>query len=135
MPRITKNSKGEILIKFLKPLDFISLFIFTLLFIYDFFPNIPLADAIPKGVLITGILGLLLFSFLFKKYKEPDHKEILKWQVFMTIYILSLMGILTLLGGRSSSGIAFDCGFLWVVLFIALFEMYGQWKKVILKDS
>lgn len=102
----------------------------TLLFVYDYFPNNPLPDALPKGVLIALILGLFLLSLIFKKYRNTNNQEILKWQIFMTLYILFLMGVLTILGGQSSSGIAFDNGFLWVALFIALIEIYSQWKKV-----
>ncbi len=103
---------------------------FTLLFVSDYFPNVPLADSIPKGVLIALVLGLFLFSLMFKKYRDTNNKEILKWQIFLTIYILFLMGLFTILGEQSSSGIAFDNGFLWLVLLISLFEMHSQWKKV-----
>jgi uncharacterized SAM-binding protein YcdF (DUF218 family) len=89
-----------------------------------------LSYAIPKGVLIALILGLFLFSLMFKKYRDINNKEILKWQIFSTIYILFLMGLFTILGGQSSSGIDFDNGFLWIVFLISLFEMYLQWKKV-----
>lgn len=81
---------------------------FTLLFLYDYFPNIPLAKSIPKGVLIALILGLFFFSLIFKKYRDANNKEILRWQIFSTIYILFLIGVFTFLGGQSSSGIAFD---------------------------
>lgn len=102
----------------------------TFLFVYDYFPGNPFLGAILKGVLIALILGLFLLSLIFKKYRNTSNQEVLNWQIFMTIYILFLMGLLTILGGQSSSGIAFDNGFLWVVLFIALFEIYLQWKKV-----
>jgi hypothetical protein len=103
---------------------------FTLLLSYDYFPNIPLVAVIPKGVLITLILGLSLFSFMFKKYKGTNYKELLKWQIFSIIYTLFLMGIFTFLGGQSSSGFAFDNGLLWIALLISLFEIHSLWKKV-----
>ncbi|WP_246569947.1 hypothetical protein [Lentibacillus saliphilus] len=122
--------KGGNLIKFLNTVDFIYIFAFTLLLVYDYFPFIPLADAIPKGVLIALILGLIVFSLIFKKYRGTDKKELLKWHVFWMIYILFLMGLLTLLGGTSSAGIAFNNGIVWFALLISMFEMYSQWKKV-----
>ncbi|WP_323646841.1 hypothetical protein [Lysinibacillus xylanilyticus] len=103
---------------------------FTLLFILDYFPNIPLGDSIPKGVLISLILGLFIFSLIFKKYRDINNKEILQWQIFSTIYILLIMGILTILGGQSSSGIAIDDGILWILLLISLFDIYSQYKKI-----
>ncbi|MDQ0271740.1 hypothetical protein J2S17_003628 [Cytobacillus purgationiresistens] len=111
-------------------MDFIVILAFTLLFLYDYFPNTLLANSIPKGVLVALILGLFLFSLLFKKYRDTNNKEILKWEILSTIYILFLMGLFTILGGQSSSGISFDNGFLWIVLMISLFEIFSQWKKV-----
>lgn len=115
--------------KLVKPLDLLIVIAITILFVYDYFPNIPLAEKIPKGLLIALIVGLFFFSLMFKKYRNTNNNEILKWQFFSTIYILFLMGILTISGGRSSSGISFDNGFLWIVLLISLFEMCSQWKK------
>ncbi|MGE7690131.1 hypothetical protein ACQKMI_13120 [Lysinibacillus sp. NPDC097214] len=120
---------GSNLINFIKPVDFIFILAFTLLFVLDYFPNIPLADSIPKGVLIALILGLFIFSLIFKKDRDINNKEILQWQIFLTIYILLIMGILTILGGQSSSGIAFDNGVFWIVLLISLFDIYSQYKK------
>ncbi|WP_456279186.1 hypothetical protein [Bacillus sp. AK128] len=121
--------------KFLGPLEFIYILAFTILFAYNYFPNIPLANHIPNGLLISLILGLFLFSLIFKKYRETNNKEILKWQVFMTIYIFFLMGLFTILGGQSSSGLSFDNGFLWIVFLFSLFEMYSQWKKVKMSEA
>ncbi|MDN4494346.1 hypothetical protein [Ureibacillus aquaedulcis] len=116
--------------KFLKSLDSIFILAITLLFVYDFFPDIPFADAIPKGVLIILILVCLVFSLLSKKHRNPDNKTTLKWQIFLTLYIMMLMVIFPLLGGKSSSGISFDSEFLWIIILIALFDIYSQWKKV-----
>ncbi|WP_246941951.1 V-type ATPase subunit a family protein [Bacillus pinisoli] len=98
--------------KLLKPIEFIIVLAITILFVYDYFPNIPLAGILPEGLLITFIFGLFLFSLLYKKYRERNNEDIFKWQVFSTIYILFLMGLFTILGGQSSSGISFNNGFL-----------------------
>ena len=124
-----KEGRGN-RIKFLKPLDFVLILAFTLLFIYDFFPTVTFADAIPKGVLILLIIGLFVISLIIKKNKDTNNKDMLKWQVFSTVYILLLVGICTILGGRSSSGIGLDNGVLWIVLLISLFQINSQWKKV-----
>lgn len=106
---------------------------FTLLFVYDYFPHLPLGETIPKGVPIALFLGFFFFSLIFKKYRDTDNKKVLQWQIYSTTYILLLIGILTLLGGQSSSGIAYDNSFLWVILLFSLLEITSQWKKV--KDS
>lgn len=122
--------KGGDLMRFLKIFEIIIILSFTLLFVYDYFPNIPLADAIPKSILIALIVGLYLFSLLFKKYRVKNNKEILKWKIFSTAYILFIMAFFTVLGGRSSTGMSLDNVFLWIVFLISVFEMSSQWKKV-----
>lgn len=116
--------------RFLKIFEVIIILSFTLLFVYDYFPNIPLADAILKSILIALIVGLYLFSLLFKKYRVKNNKEILKWKIFSTAYILFIMAFFTVLGGRSSTGMSLDNVFLWIVFLISVFEMSSQWKKV-----
>jgi hypothetical protein len=117
-------------LEFIKKLDFFIILSFTLLFLYDYFPNIPLAGVIPENILIALIFGLYLFSLFFKRYRDTDNIKILKWQIYSTLYILFLMGLFTVLGGKSASGISFDNGFLWVFLIISIFDMKSQWKKV-----
>ncbi|WP_019414892.1 hypothetical protein [Paenisporosarcina sp. TG20] len=115
---------------FNRPLDVLIIFAFTLLFLFDYFPNIPLVDLIPKNFLIALIVGLYVFSLLFKKYRDIDDKGILKWQIYSTAHVLFLMGLFTVLGGESSSGISFENGFLWIVLLFSVFEMVSQWRKI-----
>jgi len=129
------GKKGGNLIKLFKPLDVIFILALTFLLVYDYFPNISPAGALPKVVsiaLMALILGIFLFSLMFKKFRDNDtnNKEILKGQIFLTIYFLFLIGVFTIFGGRSSSGIAFDNIFLWIFLLISFFDMYSQWKKV-----
>ena len=71
-----------------------------------------------------------MFSFVFIKYRDVNNKDILKWQIFWVIYVLFLMGLLTILGGQSSSGIALDNVIVLIVLIISLFQIYSRWKKV-----
>ncbi|QCR34388.1 hypothetical protein C1N55_03035 [Lysinibacillus sp. SGAir0095] len=102
----------------------------TLLFVYDFFPEVPFANAIPTGVLLILILGALLFRFVFKKHDATDIKKDIQWQIVLTLYILALLVLFPLLGGKSSSGISFESGALWVMILISVFEIYSKWKKV-----
>lgn len=115
---------------FLKPLDVMIYLAFTLLFVYDYFPDNFLSYKIPKEVMITVFVGLFLFSLFFKRFRGTDDKVVLRWQISSTAYILFLMGLLTALGGKSVSGISFDSGYLWIVFLFSVFDMYSKWKKM-----
>ncbi|APH06964.1 hypothetical protein A9C19_05045 [Bacillus weihaiensis] len=106
------------------------IFCFTILFVYDYFPNNSLLVEVPKSVFSFLVIGLYLVSMLFKRKRSVDSKNVLKWQVFTIVYILFLMGLFTILGGESTTGISFSNGYFWIVLFIALIGIFFQWKKV-----
>ncbi|WP_226669601.1 hypothetical protein [Metabacillus litoralis] len=116
--------------KSLKTMDIVILFAITLLFIYDYFPNNAWTNLIPKIVVIVLIIGLFLFSLLFKRYRNVESKEILQWQIISTAYFVFIIGLFTALGGKSSSGVSLNNGFLWIALFISVVEMTFQWKKI-----
>ena len=122
-------SKGGNLIKFFKSIDSILLITITLLFIYDYFPNAPFADAIPKSVLLILILAELIVRFVFKKKDETDQKTQMAWQVIFTLYIIALMAVFPLLGGKSTTGLSFDNEIILIVILISLFDIYSKWKK------
>jgi L-asparagine transporter-like permease len=106
------------------------IFSFTLLFVYDYFPNILFAKAILKSILIWLTVGLLLFNLIFKRYRKPNKLEVFKRQLFSTFYILFLIGLFTILGGESSTGLSLNNVFFWIVFLLSSFEMFSQWKKV-----
>lgn len=85
---------------------------------------------IPKLVIIFLLIGLLLVGMLFEWKIRVDDKDALKWQVYITTYILYLMGLFTVLGGKSTVGMSFNNGFFWLVLLISLLKIISQWKKV-----
>ncbi|WP_017380282.1 hypothetical protein [Paenisporosarcina sp. TG-14] len=120
--------------KLLKLLDIIALISISLLLIFDYFPNLPLARTIPKGFLILLIV-LFVFSILFRRYINPSSLEIFKWMLLSTIYLLFLMVLLTFLGGKSTVGIAFTNVFLWMALLLASYDIYSQWKKAKKSDA
>ena len=105
-------------------------FCFTVLFAYDYFPSITHVIEVPKTVFIFLVLGLFLISMLFKRNKRVYEKAALRWQVFIASYILFLMGLFTVLGGESTSGISFSNGVFWLVLLISILEIFSQWKKI-----
>lgn len=114
----------------MKSLQVITLIIFTLLIVNDYFSNLSLARTVPDDILLWVIFGLFFISFLFRKVKYYNHKERLKWQVLSLVYLLSLLALLTVLGGQSTAGIAFDSPFLWIILLISCFDIYSRWKKL-----
>ena len=87
---------------------------------------------VPKLVIIFLLIGLLLVGMLFEWKIRVDDKDALKWQVFITTYILFLMGLFTVLGGKSTVGMSFNNGFFWLVLLISLLKIISQWKKVMI---
>lgn len=114
----------------LKYIAILIVFCFTVLFAYDYFPGFTHVIEVPKTVFIILVLGLFLISMLFKRDKRFYEKAVLKWQVFIASYILFLMGLFTVLGGKSTSRISFSNGVFWLVLLISIFEILSQWKKV-----
>lgn len=119
--------------KFFNTLDIIYFFVMSLLLVYDFFPNSPFADFVPTNVLIPLILVLMVLSILLKQYNDTSKKDLLKAQLFSTIYILLLLVVLTALGGQSKTGISLDSGVLWIVVLISLVGPLSRWRK--LKNS
>ncbi|UOE56119.1 hypothetical protein LIT38_03785 [Bacillus sp. CMF12] len=115
---------------FLKPLELIIFLAFTLLFVCDYFPDNPLAYKTPKNVVIILFVGLFLTSFFIKRYRDTNRELALKWQLCSIAYILFLMGLLTVFGGQSASGISFDNGFLWIGFLISSIEIFSNWKKI-----
>ena len=99
--------KGGNLIKLFKSLNVLFILALTFLLVYDYFPYISPAGALPKVVsiaLMALILGIFLFSLMFKKFRDNDtnNKEILKGQIFLTIYFLFLIGVFTTFGKASA---------------------------------
>ncbi len=112
----------------MNPFQMIYMIILTLLLIYDFFPVFFLSNIISPEVLLGVMIGLFL-SILFKKDRHADHGPKFKEQLFSTLYLLSLVGMLTALGGRSTIGISLNNVFLWIVLLLSCYHTFSYWKK------
>ncbi|MGG0788914.1 hypothetical protein [Peribacillus simplex] len=113
---------------FLIPFQMIYMIIITLLLINDFFPVSFLSHIVSPEVLLGVMIGLFL-SVLFKKDGHTDHDVRIKAQLFYTMYLLSLVGVLTALGGRSTIGISLNDLFLWIVLLLSCCHTFSYWKK------
>ncbi|MED3907681.1 hypothetical protein [Peribacillus simplex] len=113
---------------FLNPFQMIYMIIITLLLIYDFFPVFFLSDIVSPEVLLGVMIGLFL-SVLFKKDGHADNGARIKEQVFYTLYLLSVVGVLTALGGQSAIGISLTDVFLWIALLLSCYHTFSYWKK------
>lgn len=103
---------------------------FAILLAYDYFPGNPLTQVIPARLIIFLILGLVLVSIMFKRYRNMNNKEAVTWELFFISYFVFLLILYSLLGGQSSSGIDFSNGILWVLLGISLIQIYIRSKKI-----
>ncbi|TDL88587.1 hypothetical protein E2R55_15480 [Vibrio vulnificus] len=112
----------------MNPFQMIYMIILTLLLIHDFFPVFFLSDIVSPEVLLGIMIGLFL-SVLFKKDRHVDHGAKFKEQLFSTLYLLSLVVLLTALGGRSTIGISLKDVFLWIVLLLSCYHTFSYWKK------
>ncbi|GEL78652.1 hypothetical protein [Tenuibacillus multivorans] len=110
--------------------DIVLLVIMTLLLVYDFFNGVRLDGGVNQLSLLLIIFGLYLITLNAKKSKTQNEKEILNWQIFITCYLVVLIGLLTAFGGESTSGISLSNVFFWAVVAISIIEIIVQWKKV-----
>ncbi len=98
----------------------------TLLLIGDYFHETHVASYIPKWLLIIVIVLLFTKS---KNWNRRENPTVYKWQLFFILYTILLIGVLTLLGGTSKVGIAFDNPFFWGIMGIAILEMIYSVRK------
>ncbi|SFD67790.1 hypothetical protein SAMN05216238_103114 [Lentibacillus persicus] len=97
---------------------------------YDYFPDIPFAEAVPLELLIVVMLGLFIMTVYRNRKQKPSQKMVFRSQVFFLIYIVGVLALLTALGGESQVGIGFDKGIFWAALAIAVMEVSFQWRRM-----
>ncbi|MBK3495154.1 hypothetical protein JFL43_09860 [Viridibacillus sp. YIM B01967] len=115
---------------FLKPKQIVILCGFTILFVMDFFSQLPIFTVIPKKVIILLTLVLILISFLPIGKQKTNALDDFKWHAFLTGYLVVAIIVMQLLGGKSSSGISFNNGFVLLVAAITIWELRSKWRKV-----
>lgn len=115
--------------QFLKSMEIISMLLVTILLVNDYFPSLSISQAIPKKVLLGLIIGMIIISNLFNRYKNSASSNIFKWGVWWLLYFIFLLGLLTVLGGKSRTDISFDNGFMWVVILLSVIELFSKYKK------
>ncbi|HLR61907.1 MAG TPA: hypothetical protein VK097_05630 [Lentibacillus sp.] len=102
----------------------------TILLVYDYFPDIPFAEAVPLELLIVAMLVLFMVTVYRNRKHNPDQKTVFWSQVFFLVYVFALMTLLTALGGESQIGISFDKGIFWAALAITIMEISFQWRRM-----
>lgn len=99
----------------------------TILLAYDYFAVLPDIIKIPQFVFQVTFFVLFIISMIIGR--DEDDSNSWKWQVFIIVYIVTLMLVFSLLGGKSSVGISFSNTVFWIVLGISLIEIYIEWRK------
>lgn len=101
---------------------------FTLMVVIDFFPNI----GINKSIGTIGIVTFIVLAVITRKKGEPvfnSSKQEFVFILFSGIYIISILIILTLLGGVSQAGIGLTNPILWGLYLIGILVSYTKYKK------
>ncbi|SFA95754.1 hypothetical protein SAMN04488072_104143 [Lentibacillus halodurans] len=102
----------------------------TVLLVYDYFPGIPFAEAVPLNLLILVMLALFILAVYRNRKQNPGQRNIFRSQVFFLVYIVAVMALLTFLDGESRVGIAFDKGIFWAAFAVAIMEISLQWRRM-----
>lgn len=102
----------------------------TALLVYDFFPQAFAPVAIPKIAILVILLALISTGIFYNRSKLDTSTQGWIWQLASTGYLFFLVVLLTLLGGKSTSGISLESPILWIVLAISFLEIHQQKKKL-----
>lgn len=112
----------------MRTIQLIVLIPFTLLIIYDFFPNLTEVVKFPAQNLKLVFIFLLVVSLILPnaKRKKDSHKV----NFYPFLYFFVLFFVLTLLGGESQSGLV-DPYSIGIFIFLLILELikYVKIKK------
>lgn len=108
----------------------VMLFAMTVLLAYDFFSTFNNLIIIPKTLLITLIIIIVLVSIFSNRMQKEDSIEILRYEIITLLYLFMLVVLFTILGGSSQVGITLRNPVLWIVIAISVFEIFQQQKKL-----
>lgn len=101
----------------------------TVLIAYDFFPTFNNLIIIPKSLLITLIIIIVLVSIFLNRTQKEESIEILHYQFITLLYLFMLIVLFTILGGSSQVGITLRNPATWFVIAISVFEIFQQKKR------
>ncbi|MDX8046619.1 hypothetical protein SH601_11560 [Gracilibacillus sp. S3-1-1] len=114
--------------KLLSPLIILVL---TAMLVFDYFPALSDIVPIPIGVFIFIVIALIVINVIFNKNIEHTYneKKSLKSNLLLTGYFIVLMVVLTLLGGKSVTGISLDNGILWMLILFSVVNTILRWRR------
>ena len=98
----------------------------TILLINDYFPSQFFAFSFPTWLLI--LVFILLFAINNFMVDKETVVQKLKRELFMVLYIASLLVLFTLLGGKSVSNFSFDNFIVWFVFIFSILRIAFDWK-------
>jgi len=101
---------------------------FTLLMVHDFFPATLSFLKIPHWAIIVIILIIFICISSFND-KEKEAERAFKWNIFTSFYLMSLIILLSLLGGKSAAGLSLDSPIVWALFFVSIFKIYDEVKR------
>lgn len=102
-------------------LGILSLVLLTILMIADFFPDHYLAINIQGYIFWILLAALVIFVSMIRI-------DGLKNTIFIFIYLIGLILLLTAFGGSSNDFSPNQTGF-WILIILVSFSIYSEWKK------
>lgn len=103
--------------------------LFSFLMIFDYFPH-PVLKDIPKTVLTIGVVSLAVVYIVINRKTEKDCENSLIGEAVLIFYMLVLIGVLTVMGGKSTVGISLNNPMLWFVLLLTIVDMTVRYRKM-----
>ncbi|MGE7763022.1 hypothetical protein [Peribacillus sp. NPDC097895] len=103
--------------------------LFSFLMIFDYFPHIIFND-IPKTVLTIGMISLaIVYIVINQKTEKNCETNSLIGEAAFIFYMFVLIGVLTLMGGKSTVGISLNNPILWFVLLLTIVDMTVRYRR------
>ncbi|QHS22028.1 hypothetical protein GWK91_03295 [Virgibacillus sp. MSP4-1] len=104
----------------------IALLLLTILIVLDFFPQWAFAEGMGDTMFWVLLIAMAISIVISGRHQKGHH---FKESLFIFIYLIGLILLLTALGGDSVRGFSPDQTGFWVIIFIGIIEVYAQWKR------
>lgn len=105
----------------------VILVLFSILIIIDYFPS---NLDVSKSISFIIIALVVINSVIHRNNANRNEKTSLISEVILVSYILILISVLTILGGKSSTGISFNNAMFWFVLLLSIIDMISRHNKL-----
>ncbi|WP_411843854.1 hypothetical protein [Salinicoccus sp. HZC-1] len=94
--------------------------------VLDQFSQIPFATATTQFFIILSLLGLLLCSSYIAPGDHETKNDGVPRKIFMSVYIISAVLTLNLLGGDSHAGLNITSAEFWIAFFVLNLDLIKQ---------